>query len=43
MFRERDLEEGDSPLFRDKAVSGELFKKKGTVPFFEIALAEHSC
>ena len=27
------LDKGDSPLFRDKAVSGELGKKKGTVPF----------
>ena len=27
---------GDTPLFRDKAVSGELCKKKGSVPFVRI-------
>ena len=34
MSRNRILEIGDTPLFRDKAVSGELFAKKGSVPYF---------
>jgi protein ImuB len=29
----KDRRKGDCPLFRNKAVSGELCKKKGTVPF----------
>jgi hypothetical protein len=34
MFRHR--EKGDTPLFRNKAVSEEICKKKGTVPFFTV-------
>jgi len=30
----RGRQKGDTPLFRSKAVSGELCKKKGSVPFF---------
>ena len=41
VMRKRSLDEGVFPLFRNKAVSAGLRKKKGTVPFFEAPIGEH--